>query len=217
MNVTIELGGDHGADYFWTILRGRTRAPLVLPGSMPEALPPGTRLRSYETTNLTVSPYESVPLFNASHSGAVLMTTLAIRAPKGDYAFLEGEVRVLPHGTGTGRREWLLSSGTEDYFLGSFYFDEGPYFLPLAGLTALCPQPPCKDAPTQPNATRFGCPVDAEDITFSAYRVHGASEPLFFDNGTAVTWRNGEPGHGGGQRQNVSVSAFALVYEWADE
>ena len=41
----------------------------------------------------------------------------------------------------TNQDEWKLSSGTEDYFLGTFYFDKGQYFLPLAGVTALCPAP----------------------------------------------------------------------------
>jgi hypothetical protein len=221
INVTITLGGPPtGADYFWTILRGRTRAPMLLPGgSAPEPLPRTARLRSYEeAANRSVVPYQSVALFNASSaatSGAVLMTTLAVRAAKGDYAFLEGELRAVP--ANSSEPEWKLSSGTEDYFLGSFYFDQGPYFLPLAGVTALCPQPPCADAPTRPNASSFGCPEDPPGVTFSAYRVHGSGDPLLFDGGMAVTWRNGEPGHGGGQHLNVTVSTYALVYEWEVE
>ena len=80
INVTITLGGPPtGADYFWTILRGRTRAPMLLPGgSAPEPLPRTARLRSYEeAANRSAVPYQSVALFNASSaatSGAAAMT-----------------------------------------------------------------------------------------------------------------------------------------------
>lgn len=214
INVTIELGGPpEGGEYTWWIFRGRTKATLILPGSTTEPLPPHARLVSYESPPSSVPPYGAISILNASaeRAGAVVMTTVAVRAPKQDFAFLEGCVRALP-GTGS---EWLLSSGTEDYFLGSFYFDQGPYLLELAGVTALCPQPPCADCPSKVNATAFGCNTDADSgVVFSAYRVHSASDPVMFDGGLAVTWRNGEPGHGGGQRFSVNASTFALVYEW---
>ena len=105
---------------------------------------------------------------------------------------------------------WLISSGTEDYFLGTFYFDKGQYFLPLAGVTALCPEP--SDGAPRPRPPAFGC-EPAAGVRFSAYRVHGSADPLTFEQGFAVTWRNGEPGHGG-QAAAVNASALALVYEW---
>ena len=39
-------------------------------------------------------------------------------------------------------------------------------------------------------------------------------DPLLFDAAPyAVTWRNGEPGHGG-RAYAVNASSLALVYEW---
>ena len=59
---------------------------------------------------------------------------------------------------------------------------------------------------------------DGGDVTINAYHdVHEASEPLFFEHGFGVTWRNGKPGHGGGQCHNVTASAFVLVYVRDDD
>ena len=52
-------------------------------------------------------------------------------------------------------------------------------------------------------------------MAFAAYRVHGGHDPLQWEaEGMEATWRNGEPGHGGGPAPPVNASAFALVYEW---
>ena len=95
------------------------------------------------------------------------------------------------------------------------------YFLPLAGITSLCPQP-SDGAPRPPS---IGCvPKPDGSIGFSAYRVHAGHDPLTFEgeraapaNGTArglaVWWRNGEPGHGHGPVA-VNATSFALVYQW---
>ena len=115
-------------------------------------------------------------MFNSTAAnGAVLMATLGVTSPNGNFAFLEGMMRgyevvntslmsittaaadaarATADESATGSRSstplpatpvppkpWLISSGTEDYFLGTFYFDKGQYFMPLAGVTALCPEP----------------------------------------------------------------------------
>lgn len=106
-------------------------------------------------------------------------------------------------------KPWLISSGTEDYFLGTFYFDKGQYFMPLAGVTALCPEP-------NDGAHRIsvGCvPAVDKSVKFSAYRLHASADPLQFEDGMAATWRNGEPGHGG-HAGIVNATTFTLVYEW---
>ena len=66
-----------------------------------------------------------------------------------------------------------------------------------------------------PQARTIGCtPSEAGVVRFSAYRIHGSDDPLLFDAAPfAVTWRNGEPGHGG-RAYAVNASTLALVYEW---
>merc|ERR1712072_782449 len=111
-----------------------------------------------------------------------------------NFEFLEGCLRATPGASGPSSAEpYLLSSGTEDYFLGTFYFDKGQYMFPLAGVTALCPQP-ADGAPRPPS---IGCSPESGINRFSAYRLHATSDPLLFEGGLAATWRNGEPGHGG--------------------
>ena len=63
----------------------------------------------------------------------------------------------------------MLSSGLEDYFLGTYYFNRGQFANGLAGLTHLNPQ----------------------HSTFSAYRFHD-QDPLFFHTGLRLTCKCGE-------------------------
>ena len=62
-----------------------------------------------------------------------------------------------------------LSSGLEDYFLGTYYFNKGRYANMLGGLTHF----------------------DKEKRTFSAYRLH-EDDPVFFHEGMRLTNRCGE-------------------------
>jgi hypothetical protein len=237
INITISLGcAAGGAEYFWVIVRGRTKASIQLPGGF--TLPPQARLATFESAVSQLPPYGFVPFFNASSIGAaagsapeapslrggtVLSTTLAVQSPSKNFAFLEGCVRATeqqpsPPATSNHSRDvdddggaWKLSSGTEDYFLGTFYFDRGQYMNPLAGVTSLCPQP--QDGRVQP--AQYGCvPEPDGTVTFSAYRVHAGADALMFEgDGLSVTWRNGEPGHGG-RAATVNASTFAMVYVW---
>ena len=119
IRVTVTLDGPAGGgEYFWLVLRGRTQAKVVLPGGL--ALPSAARLRSYENNATAMAPYAALPVFNSTSSnGAVLVSTLAVEAV-GRFEFLEGCMRA--YNNGTEDKLWLLSSGTEDYFLGTFYF-----------------------------------------------------------------------------------------------
>ena len=87
----------------------------------------------------------------------------------------------------------LLSSGLEDYFLGTYYFNRGKYANSLAGLTH-------KDEASQ---------------TFSAYRFHD-QDPLFFQKGFRLTCRCGEQVDGKtvGEPPPTEYTTYAWVYEW---
>ena len=83
-----------------------------------------------------------------------------------DLSFMESCVRAYVN---DGRDMIYLSSGLEDYFLGTYYFKKGTYANKLAGLTHL----------------------DKEENEFSAYRLH-EDDPVFFQNGLRLTNRCGE-------------------------
>ena len=230
INVSVSLGCTYERERFWLIVRGRTKAHIVLPGGL--ELPSGARLMSFERPMTKLPPYGYLPFLNVSASGtlgrghgpattllggAVLSVTLAVQSSKDSFEFLEGCVRGSNGSSSNSTREagnnaeWLLSSGTEDYFLGTFYFDRGQYFFPLAGVTSLCPQP--KDGAHRPPSR--GCTPAADgSVAFSAYRIHAGDDPLMFESeGLQLRWRNGEPGHGGAAA-SVNASSFGLVYVW---
>jgi hypothetical protein len=89
----------------------------------------------------------------------------------------------------------MLSSGLEDYFLGTYYFNRGKYYTPLAGLTHVVP-----------------------DAEFSAYRFH-ERDPVFFPNGLRLTVRDGEQIEGKvygpkpGPAETI-YTTYVWVYEW---
>lgn len=87
----------------------------------------------------------------------------------------------------------LLSSGLEDYFLGTYYFNRGKYANDVAGLTHL----------------------DKKDASFSAYRFHD-EDPIFFANGLRLTCRCGEEIKGRVFQKplGTTYSTYVWVYVW---
>ena len=155
-------------------------------------------------------PEEQLQLTNTAPSStniAVFLTTLTVNStdsqgplpPKDNNreTFLEGCLRVMDNQ----KLHMLVSSGTEDYFLGTYYFDLGTYQMPQAGLTYLDTH------------------VRGSGTSFAAYRVHTV-DPLVLPITMALTWRNGDP-EGCDLEFNltdyqsaVAVSAFTLAYQW---
>lgn len=137
------------------------------------------------------------------HSTAVYLVVLQVESATGP-TFLEGCFRIVGPG---GDVEMLLSSGTEDYFGGTYYFNKGIYQNGLSGLTHGCP------------GMQNNC--GANHTTFSAYRLH-ADDPLVV-HGSAMhseTWRNGDPEgcnmnwNGAGAPTVTAASSFVMLYEW---
>ena len=57
---------------------------------------------------------------------------MTIAAKSANFNFLEAMMRAYMDGAKT---PLMLSSGLEDYFLGTYYFNRGRYYTPVAGLT----------------------------------------------------------------------------------
>jgi hypothetical protein len=83
----------------------------------------------------------------------------------------------------------------EDYFLGTYYFNKGRYYTPVAGVTHLVPEK-----------------------ELSAYRFH-ERDPVFFDGGLRLTVRAGEEFNGkvfgpeAGPR-DTELTTYVWLYEW---
>ena len=171
----------------------------------------------------------------------MLMVSLSVRGP-GYIGYLEGCFRAM--NPASGALKLLLSSGTEDYFLGTFYFNKGAYVNPLAGVTMLNRTGghggrPCFGLDPNAGATRvlrlctvaggraerppqriIECAHLPSAADFAGYRVH-TDEPLVFERGVELTWRNGDSAGcdlskvGGNPEETLHASSIALYYEVA--
>lgn len=125
---------------------------------------------------------------DTARSGMLYMVTIAGESSK--FCFMESCVRAY---IGGAKNPLLLSSGMEDYFLGTYDFNKGRYYTPVAGVTHLVP-----------------------DSEFSAYRFHEA-DPVFFNHGLRLTIRDGEESNGkvfGCDPRPTVFTTYVWVYEW---
>lgn len=186
VRVTAQLSERvHQPQTFWYIVRGVTHYPVQL-GSI--HLPATARLRLHRREAIQLKPLEELEALNTQRSGMLYAVTMA--ASSTNFNYLEACLRAFPNG----RREPIfLSSGTEDYFLGTYYFNAGPYHLPIAGVTHL-----------EPGSSKF-----------SAYRFH-EDDPIPFQRGMRLVWRNGEElgGHRFGDPKPTTVTSYVWTYEW---
>ena len=170
---------------FWWIIRGVENVPLEIGGIR---LPETARLRLYKVVNRTAKPLEEFAMCDTPKSGMLYMVTIAGKSSA--FCFMESCVRAYLDGA---KSPLLLSSGLEDYFLGTYDFNRGRYYTPLAGVTHLVP-----------------------DSEFSAYRFH-ETDPVFFNHGLRLTLRDGEESHGkvyGCNPRDTVYTTYVWVYEW---
>lgn len=186
IRVTAEAPRSAPADVpFWWILRGITNHRLVIPG-----LPLGEhpRLRLYKLENHEATPFQFFDLCKVKGAGAVFQVTIAAKST--NLEFLETQMRAY---IDDATEPDFLSSGLEDYFLGTYYFNRGIYHLHQAGLTH----------------------KDETKGEFSAYRYHDI-DPLVFNKGIRLVCRCGEMR---GQKpfgnpQPTTYTTYVWVYEW---
>jgi len=169
VRVTAQLGdGVTGHPPFWWIIRGTENLPLEVGGV---TLPNTARLKLIRLEDHLAKPYEEFALCDVPGSGALYQVTMAAHSDREtgswtDLSYMEGCMRAYLNGS---KEPLMLSSGLEDYFLGTYYFDKGRYANDIAGLTHF----------------------DKARHEFSAYRFHDR-DPVFFQSGLRLTARCGE-------------------------
>ena len=173
IRVTGQLGPDTPArPLIWWIIRGSENLPVELGGVR---LPENARLRLYKLENYHAKPLEEFALCDVPGNGALYQVTMAAKGLRKladekvrwkDLSYMEACMRAY---IGGAKEPLMLSSGLEDYFLGTYYFNKGRYANPIAGLTHF----------------------DKTENEFSAYRFH-EDDPVFFQNGLRLTCRCGE-------------------------
>ena len=155
-----------GCEAYWFWIHGLEALPVQIGDSL--VLPSNARLRVVQKEE-TYEPLEMVSFVRseASH-GAVYLASFLFDAP--NLNFLEGCFRGF---LGPNRTRILLSSGSEEFFLSSWYFCNGQciYSLPGAGMTHS----------ELVNGT----------VRLSAFRLF-EEDPVVFQDGFELKWRNGD-------------------------
>jgi hypothetical protein len=193
VRVTAQRAPDAEKDpVFWWIIRGTENLPVTIGGAR---LPDAARLHLYKLEGYQAKPLEEFSLCDVKGTGALYQVTIAAKALRQsgswqDLSFMEACVRAYETGA---TEPLLLSSGLEDYFLGTYYFNKGRYYTPIAGLTHL----------------------DKQDNSFSAYRFH-EDDPIFFQNGLRLTCRCGETLNGETLHDPppTQYTTYVWLYRW---
>jgi len=174
---------------FWWIVRGLTDYPLRLGGI---ALPASARMKLHRLEKITTTPLQEVTILDTQARG--LLYAVTFEAISENFNYLEACLRAYPNGQ---KEPLWLSSGTEDYFLGTYYFNAGIYHTPVAGLTHGDPDRP------------------GSSFRFSAYRFH-EDDPIPFQNGLRLAWRDGEElaGRRFGDPKPTTLTSYVWTYEW---
>ena len=189
VRVTAELPeGVQRDTVFWWIVRGLKGLPLQIFGF---EIPSSARLRLHRADDQRVLPLQEFDLCRVAGDGMIFQVTMAAKST--NLEFMEGQMRAY---MGASKEPQFLSSGLEDYFLGTYYFNRGLYHLPQAGLTH----------------------KDETNSSFSAYRFHDI-DPVFFSDGIRLTCRCGEKRGDKvfgttGHPQPTTYTTYVWVYEW---
>jgi hypothetical protein len=193
IRVTAQLDPDADENpMFWWIIRGTENLPVVFSGVR---LPQNARLNLYKLENYVAKPLEEFVICEVDGAGMLYQVTMEAEGLRDtnhwkDLSFMEACVRAY---MGDENDPMFVSSGLEDYFLGTYYFNKGRYANTLAGLTHF----------------------DTEKREFSAYRLH-EEDPIFFQNGFKLTNRCGEKI---GDKvfhdpPETRYTTYVWVYEW---
>ncbi|MHC4517039.1 MAG: DUF2961 domain-containing protein [Planctomycetota bacterium] len=193
VRVTAQRAPDAEDDpMFWWIVRGTENLPVHIGGVR---LPQAARLKLYKLQDHRAKPLEEFALCDVTGAGALYQVTMAAKALRQsgswkDLSYMEACVRAYE---ADATEPLFLSSGLEDYFLGTYYFNKGRYYTPLAGLTHL----------------------DKKDNSFSAYRFH-EDDPVFFQNGLRLTCRCGETLEGETLHDppETEYTTYVWLYQW---
>ena len=186
-NIRITAQLPEGVDInprFWYIFRGTENLPLTFSGVQ---LPENTHLKLHKLENHTAQSLQEFDLCNTSAAGMLYQVTIA--AQSSAFTFLESILRAY---IDQKTNPLPMSSGLEDYFLGTYYFNRGLYHNDIAGLTHL----------------------NEQTNSFSAYRFH-EEDPVFFNTHFRLTCRCGEETElETWESPPTTYTTYTWIYEW---
>ena len=150
-------------DYVWAMVRASDRVNVQYGGFR---LPKGAHLKAIRKPNEVVARGDLYTLYDTDRNSMVVGVVTFIDAESNNT--LEGCVRAFDKRDGS---ITYLSSGLEDFFLSTYYFDAGAFLRYKAGITYL----------------------DLKDgkCKLAAYRIF-TDNPVCFDHPVRMTVRNGD-------------------------
>lgn len=178
-------------DWFWSIVRATSDLELMIEGK--KAINPRLVLNKVE--NYMAQPLEEFNIYKSSRNGCLLITTMTAQSDNLEYE------ECCFRGYSNGKMQ-LLSSGMEDYFLGTFYFQKGKFQSGISGATHFEPEKRNKNGLLSQSR-------------FSGYRIH-ERDPIFFDKDFRMTMRCGECIEGKifHNPQPTLYNVYVLAYEF---
>lgn len=193
--VELVQPGGNEKDHVWTTVRANDKIDISYGG---RKLPKGAYFKALRAGDETLASGEQFTVMESSKRSMVIGLNLFVDSETN--TSMEACLRA--YDTRTDKYE-LLSSGLEDFFLGTYYFDAGPFKGFYDGLTCFKP-------------------ID-KGIKLAAYRVL-TDNPLCFAHPTRITVRNGENNEINSEspmtddiflgRGTATYGAFCFYYEW---
>lgn len=169
IKITVTISPEETEDnLFWSIVRATEGMELFLHHK--KAVNP--RLVLHKLEAYTAAPLEEFEIYKASRPGCLFLTSMSAKSRNLEYqeacfrGYFDGQ-------------EQLLSSGMEDYFLGTYYFQKGKYQNDVAGVTHF-----------KTEDYEIGG-ITEEPTEFSGYRFH-TDDPIFFSENFRMTLKCGE-------------------------
>lgn len=181
-------------NYFWSIVRATQNMELEL--YQRKAVNP--RLMLHKVEDFTAKPLEEFEIYKASRQGCLFMTSMSATSRNLEYqeacfrGYFDNEMQ-------------LLSSGMEDYFLGTYYFQSGKYQNDVAGVTHF-----------ERREYKIGSLAE-KPTEFSGYRFH-TNDPIFFSERYKMTLRCGERlgEYTFHNPQPTTYNVYVFAYEYDD-
>lgn len=182
-------------DQVWTTVRANDKVCISYGG---RTLPKGAYFRGVRKGNEGVPSGDQYTLYESDRNSMVVGVNLFVDSPV--QSTMEACVRAFDTRDGSVQ---YLSSGLEDFFLGTYYFDSGQFMRYLIGQTCL--------------------KKENGGVKLSAYRMF-TEDPICFNHPVKVTVRNGdnneinqdseltpEVAFGSGV---ATMGSFCFYYEW---
>lgn len=192
---------DTATKTIYLIVRGSEN---IIPYSGSYVIPGNARLHLQKIQNVTLQPldYLNIVDLDKSYSGVIWFTTMQILS--GTQNFMEGCFHIfspvdIPY------PGLIVSPGTEDFYDSAYYFNAGQFRQENAGLTHFV--------------------ANSTTVYWAAYKFQEV-DPLFFNNGVQLVWRNGDVSDTNGHKctavdgkkiANPTVSyvtSYAWIYTW---